>query len=150
MRAVPGPGKTRDDAQVNPVLGGKQANPLGGRGRTETKKWADVLPGDGESDPGNDWSREKVKIAKFRTAKLTEIDIPCVSEEELDHAIGEVGRLIGEDEATAYGHDMLKLKLELVRAVYSVGCKTKDWALGQEGRKSKGGKQGQHPRLRYD
>ena len=124
---------------------GLQANPLGGHSRTEPNTRADILPSDGGSDPGDDWSCE-VKQAKIRIGTLGDPHV----DPEFDSAIGELARLIGDDEATKYALDTFQTKLELARAAHGVKSDTKECALSQKGGKSKEGKQGQHRKMRYD
>ena len=108
-----------------------QANLLGG--------WS-CPSSEGESDSGDDWSRE-VKLAKIRIEKLSGNFNPV--DNEFGTAVGELARLIGRDKAADYALDMLKNRivdkeLQIERA-----------GRGVKRTKSKGGKQGQHRKMRY-
>ena len=59
-------------------------------------------------------------------------------------------RLIGECEANEYALGLLRDRLARAMPGGQVRHDTKDWALRQKGRESKGVKQGQRRMMRYD
>ena len=104
--------------------------PKASKAHPERKEWADIVLCEGEND-FSDARSFKVEQAKSHIGAFILID---ADHPELDPAIDELARPIGEDGSVQHTPDLLKEKL--ARAVQGAECDTKD--LGHLARKEKG------------
>ena len=98
-----------------------------------------------DEDSGDVWSHNAEQTK--RLGKLVYSDVEHTVS-EFASARNESARLIGNEEAHEHASGIAKDRL--AQAVPGPKCDTKEWALSQKGRRSRGGKHSQHRRMRYE